>query len=63
MPCTTQLNGEYGQNDIFISTPCVIGKNGVEEVYELDLTEEELAAFHHSCDVIRTNIGYINKEA
>ncbi|MDD4843681.1 MAG: L-lactate dehydrogenase, partial [Anaerotignum sp.] len=35
MPCTTQLNGEYGQNDIFISTPCVIGKNGVEEVYEL----------------------------
>ncbi len=63
MPCSTQLNGEYGQNDIFISTPCVIGKNGVEEVYEMNLTEEELAAFHHSCDVIRTNIGYINEEA
>ena len=63
MPCSTQLNGEYGQNDIFISTPCVIGKNGVEEVYEMNLTEEEMAAFHHSCDVIRTNIGYINEEA
>ncbi|WMI81220.1 L-lactate dehydrogenase [Anaerotignum sp. MB30-C6] len=63
MPCSTQLNGEYGQHDIFISTPCVIGKNGVEEVLELNLTEEEMAAFQHSCDVIRTNIGYINEEA
>lgn len=59
MPCSTQLNGEYGQHDIFTSTPCVIGKNGVEEVFELELTKEELVAFHHSCDVIRTNIGYI----
>ncbi len=63
LPCSAQLNGEYGQEDIFISTPCVIGKNGVEEVLELNLTEEELKAFHHSCDVIRTNIGYITEEA
>lgn len=63
MPCSTQLNGEYGQEDLFISTPCVIGKNGVEEVLELNLTEEEKAAFQHSCDVIRTNINYINEKA
>ncbi|WP_312059606.1 L-lactate dehydrogenase [Anaerotignum sp.] len=63
MPCSTQLNGEYGQSDIFISTPCVIGKDGVEEVFELRLNEEELKAFQHSCDVIRTNIGYITEEA
>lgn len=60
-PASVQLNGEYGEEDIFISTPCVIGKNGVEEVYEMELTEEEMAAFKHSCEVIRTNIGYINE--
>ncbi|MDD3393674.1 MAG: L-lactate dehydrogenase [Anaerotignum sp.] len=63
MPCSTQLNGEYGQQDIFVSTPCVVGKNGVEEVFELNLNEEEMAAFQHTCDVIRTNIGYIKEEA
>jgi len=63
LPCTTQLNGEYGQEDIFISTPCVIGKGGVEEVFELRLNDEELKAFQHSCDVIRTNISYITEEA
>ena len=61
MPVSTQLNGQYGQYDLYISTPCVIGKDGVEEVLELALTPEEMAAFQHSCDVIRTNIGYIEE--
>lgn len=61
MPVSTQLNGQYGQHDLYISTPCVIGKDGVEEVLELTLTPEEMAAFQHSCDVIRTNIGYIEE--
>ena len=62
MPVSAQLNGEYGEEDIFVSTPCVIGKNGVEEVYEISMTDAEKAAFKHSCDVIRTNIGYIEEE-
>ena len=62
MPASVQLNGAYGETDIFVSTPCVIGKNGVEEVFELDLTEEELVAFKHSCNVIRTFIGNITPE-
>lgn len=61
MPASTQLNGEYGQADLFAATPCVIGKGGIEEVIELQLTEEELAAFGRSCDVIRTNIGLITE--
>ncbi|MFQ7475419.1 MAG: L-lactate dehydrogenase, partial [Anaerotignum sp.] len=61
MPVSAQLNGQYGQHDLYISTPCVIGKDGVEEVLELALTPEEMAAFQHSCDVIRTNIGYIEE--
>lgn len=63
MPASVSLDGLYGQEDIFASTLCVIGKNGVEEVFEMNLTEQEQGAFAHSCDVIRTNVSYIVDEA
>lgn len=56
MPASMELNGEYGEHGLFVGVPCVIGKDGVEEVVELPLTEEELAAFHACCDGIRENI-------
>ena len=56
-PASTLLEGQYGEDGIFISTPCVIGKNGIERVFELNLTEDELKDFKHSCSVIREYIG------
>ncbi|MEG2318873.1 MAG: malate dehydrogenase, partial [Mucinivorans sp.] len=48
------LEGEYGQNDICIGVPAVIGKNGVEKVLQLDLTADEAAAFAKSATAVRT---------
>lgn len=56
IPVTTDLDGAYGEHDIFAGVPAVIGKNGCEEVLELKLTDEELARFHKCCDHIRENI-------
>ena len=57
---STLLEGEYGQEGLYISIPVVIGKNGVEDKYELNLTENELEEFKHSCDVVKDNIAKIN---
>ena len=56
MPASMLLEGEYGEENVFAGVPCVIGKNGVEEVIELPLTAEEKAKFHICCDDIRKHI-------
>lgn len=48
------LEGEYGMNDICIGVPVIIGKNGVEQIIELDLSEEERAAFEKSAEAVRS---------
>lgn len=48
------LEGEYGQNDINIGVPVILGKNGWERILELPLSEEEKAAFAKSADAVRT---------
>lgn len=55
MPVSMLLEGEYGEKDVFVGVPCLIGINGVEKVYELPLNEEEKAAFHKCCDDVRHN--------
>lgn len=47
------LNGEYGQKDIYMSVPAVVTREGVKEVIELKLNEEEQALFAKSADVLR----------
>jgi len=53
MPASALLNGEYGFSGIHAGVPCIIGKDGIEKIVEYDLTEEELAGFHKSCNVIK----------
>jgi malate dehydrogenase len=53
IPSCVLLEGEYGQSDICIGVPAVIGKNGVEKIIELNLTEAEKAAFAKSADAVR----------
>ncbi len=47
------LNGEYGEKDVCAGVPCVIGKNGIEKIVELDLNPEEKKAFSESVAAIR----------
>lgn len=52
-PCSTALNGQYGQNNVAAGVPCVIGKEGIEEILEVELNEEEQAKFASSCNILR----------
>jgi malate dehydrogenase len=52
--CGVALNGEYGQKDISLVVPVVLGKNGWEKIVEFKLSEEEQAAFNKSADAVRT---------
>ena len=54
IPCSVLLNGEYNQNDLCIGVPCIIGKNGVEEIIELDLNNDEMNKFNQSADAVRS---------
>ncbi len=42
IPCSVYLDGEYGQSDLCIGVPCIIGKNGVEEILDLKLNDDEV---------------------
>lgn len=54
---STLLTGEYGEEGIFASLPCIIGASGVEQVLPLALSDVERAGFARSCAHIRENIG------
>ncbi len=53
IPCSVYLEGEYGQSDICIGVPCIIGKNGIEEIVDINLDEKEKALFAKSADAVR----------
>jgi malate dehydrogenase len=52
-PCSALLDGEYGLTDISIGVPCIIGKNGIEKIVELDLSDAEKAKFKESAAGVR----------
>tara|TARA_R110001583_G_scaffold46314_4_gene145392 strand:- start:3429 stop:4349 length:921 start_codon:yes stop_codon:yes gene_type:complete len=52
-PCSALLEGEYGLTDISIGVPCIIGKNGIEKIVELELTDAEKAKFKESAAGVR----------
>lgn len=49
---STYLNGEYGQNDIFIGVPAIVNASGIQEILNLKLSEEEKEKFNYSCSVL-----------
>lgn len=51
------LDGEYGQRDMCIGVPAIIGKGGIQEILELNLSPDEEHKFQHSCDIIRAGIS------
>ncbi|AWH86714.1 malate dehydrogenase [Flavobacterium album] len=55
--CSVLLEGEYGQEDICMGVPCIIGKNGLEEIVDIKLDEKEKALFAKSADAVRAMNG------
>jgi malate dehydrogenase len=53
IPCCVMLDGEYGQKDICIGVPVVLGKNGWEKIIDFKLNESEKAAFEKSAEAVR----------
>ncbi|RAJ28605.1 malate dehydrogenase [Pedobacter cryoconitis] len=51
--CCVALDGEYGQTDICLGVPVIVGRNGWEKIIDYNLNEEEKAAFNKSADAVR----------
>jgi len=57
LPCVAVLDGEYGQSDIALGVPVVLGEAGMEKVIELPLMEDERRALQRSAEAVRTNLA------
>ena len=54
---SAKLCGEYGNKNVFIGVPSIIGRNGVKEIIELSLTDEEMEKFNNSVTVLKENFN------
>lgn len=59
-PCSVYLEGEYGQEGLCIGVPCILGKNGLEEIVEIELNEEEMAKLASSADAVKKTNGLLD---
>jgi malate dehydrogenase len=59
LPCSAYLSGQYGLDDIYIGVPVVLGKNGVEQIVELELEEFELKSLHESAGFYKEQLSGI----
>ncbi len=53
LPCAAWLEGEYGMNGLFLGVPCKLGRNGLEKILEVELTNEEREALTRSAEAVR----------
>jgi len=60
-PCSALLEGEYGLEDICIGVPCIIGKNGIEEIVSIDLDEAESSKLKTSAEAVRKTNGLLEE--
>ena len=56
LPCAVLLRGEYGQDNLFVGVPVVLGANGLERIVQIKLTTEEQAAFDKSAGAVREQV-------
>lgn len=62
LPCAAYLSGEYGLRDVFVGMPVKLGANGVEDILEIELTDEEGQALLASAEKIRAQLAVIGEE-
>jgi malate dehydrogenase len=56
-PASAYLQGEYGYDGIFLGVPVMLGRTGVEKIYELPLSQDEMAALAHSAEAVRNGVA------
>jgi len=61
LPCTAYLEGEYGVSELYMGVPVKLGTAGIEEIVELDLSEQEQAWFEESAAAVRDVVGVLGK--
>lgn len=61
LPVTTRLAGEFGERNVTIGVPAILGRNGVERVVEVELTSAEKAAFQASVKAVRADLELLEK--
>jgi malate dehydrogenase len=59
LPCSAHLEGEFGMNGLFLGVPCKLGRNGLEKVIEVELTDEERTALTRSADSVRETMALL----
>ena len=59
LPCSAYCEGEYGADDIFLGVPVVLGKHGVEKIFEIELTPEEQKQLQRSIDHVKRLVAKI----
>ncbi len=59
LPCTAYLEGEYGVDGLYMGVPVRLGSDGIEEVLELELTDDEKRAFEQSAAAVREVVGVL----
>jgi malate dehydrogenase len=57
LPCAAWLEGEYGQQGVFLGVPCKLGEGGLQEIVEVDLNDSERAELSASADAVRATMG------
>lgn len=60
-PCCAWLNGEYGLRDIYLGVPVKLGRNGIEEIIELKLNDDEMALLKNSAAAVREVMGVFDQ--
>ncbi len=59
LPCTAYLEGEYGIDGLYMGVPCKLGPDGIEQIIELDLSDDEQAALQASSEAVREVVGVL----
>ncbi|UKN01825.1 malate dehydrogenase [Paracrocinitomix mangrovi] len=62
-PCSALLEGEYGLNDLSIGVPCILGKNGIERIVEVSLSDAEKAKMQESAEGVKKTNGLLEVNA
>jgi malate dehydrogenase len=60
LPCTALLEGEYGIDGLYIGVPVKLGAGGIEEIVELDLSDDEREALEQSAEAVRDVVGVLS---
>ena len=63
LPCTAYLEGEYGIDGLYMGVPVKLGAGGIEEIVELDLSDDERSALDASAEAVREVVGVLGSSS